>query len=164
MSTFPTVAGALKTVLAARDALTDVTVRYGEPRFAEDLQSGNAREAVWIEGPGEGNKTYPYLTPGAKPTAETYTLELVIQVEQGADAAADPNDSQLQVDTRADALLDEVEAAIAADVHLGLSSPKPLTVAVEGWQAVDPPNVTAESYYRRIRVVVRVDARIPAPS
>jgi len=164
VSTYPTVAAALRTAIAARPNLSAVTVRYGRPRYTEDLQSGNKREAVWIDGPGTGTKDYPYLTPGSKPTDETYTLLVAVQVEQGADAATDPDDAQLQADTRANALMLEVEAAVAADVTAGVTSVVPLVVSVNGWQRGDPPDASAESYWCRLDIEIGVQARIPAPS
>lgn len=162
MSSFVTVGSALVTQIAARSNLSAVNVRYGRPRFAEDLHSDSAREAIWLEGPTFATKNYPYLVAGSKPTDETYRMLVVVQVEQAEDGTADTDTAQKLVDTRANALMLEVEAAVAADVTLGLSSPVPLVAAIEGWRRSDPPDQT-ESYFCRIDIDVLIEARIAAP-
>lgn len=161
MTGLVTVKAKLVTLLAARPNLSGVPVSYGRPVWADDLvDTAGSDRAIWLED-ATGQKDIPYMVSGAKPTEERVSFTVVCQAiarEESTQGAG-----QQTADTTAAALLAEVESVCALDPSLGLTSPHPVAVEVQGWiHRILPPAVNA--WGARFDVTVAYMARLAAPS
>lgn len=116
----------LVTVLAARAGLTGVQVTY--------VEQGDAAEQDCIYlGHTRGTNDYPVLRAGRKPRQEEYSFDLFCRAQRPESWASDS-------ETRALALLAEVENAIADDPQIGLGATMPTLVLRAGdWNLVSVP-------------------------
>jgi hypothetical protein len=143
-STAPTVRAALVALLAARAGLAGVQITHVWPGDAADTQ-----EAMWLGRTHSGADQYVELRAGRKPRDEEYTVDLYIWV-------ADPTQWGAASETRAFALMAEVENMVADDPTLG-GGVGITSALVASWEqdsgAIDPAGVGTQ-----IRIGIDVEA------
>jgi hypothetical protein len=105
VTTAPALKAKLRDVLAARVGLRDVKVSWGWPKAVR-------REMIVLGNVNESEQEYVVFRAGRKPREESYTLEVLVRVEQGT------NDQE-PVTLRAYAIAAELEDALRADFTVG---------------------------------------------
>lgn len=120
---------AFRSLLDARTGLDGVTITYGEPRNADDLQDteGDLR-AVWFGGEGGSDIIRPYI--GVNVTHEVLRFEVVCQAIVHTQ---DEDEGQLLADQQGEALLAEVLSLVATDPDLSMSNTEPMAVLADGY-------------------------------
>jgi len=144
---------ALVARIAAVAALDGVTVNYHQPVKARDLKSASAFEAVWL-GDASATDEVPILTGGHLYRDEHIDLGLHVQVLTLAKV-----DAQELADTRAAAIVAEIEGLLANDPTIGVTDPADFTVLFAGVRHVVGylPDQGAGS---RFDCTVRITARL----